>query len=228
MRPGYKQVHVWHSAAFGKLLPTLPAREQERLMGILQDLTHDLRGATIGVDSESIAYGIHGMVDEHIERLLEHDPNAHRVTCKRGCNACCFLHVHADRHEGELLASYAIEEGLELDVERMRRQAGRDDDTWRELAREDQRCVFNDPATGDCRAYEHRPTACRKYLVVSDPDLCDTERHPGGEVGQLISGMAETIASAAMEAFKPPGNIADQVLAALARRAADEDQAAVG
>jgi hypothetical protein len=69
--------------------------------------------------------------------------------------------------------------------------------------------------SGNCEVYEHRPTACRKYLVVDTPKWCDTVKHPGARVGILSSPGAEVIAVAALMAFPGAGPLPDMLLAAL-------------
>lgn len=88
-------------------------------------------------------------------------------------------------------------EGIEIDAEKLARQASV---PWDQLPIEDQRCLFLS-ADNECRVYEHRPGACRKYMVKSNPDLCDTTKHPGGEVAIVFSMEAEIISSAAMTVY---------------------------
>lgn len=164
---------------------------------------------------ESIAFSVHALVDEQIAHLMATDPNAPKVTCRRGCGACCHLHVSIDRHEAALLVTHAITSGIEIDRAKLARQAGHKLRTWAELSDDDRRCVFlgDDDA---CRVYEHRPNACRKYQVITDPELCDTQKHPGQEVGMLVSGAAEVISSAALIAFADAGSMADMLTEAMA------------
>lgn len=156
------------------------------------------------VNPESMAASVHALVDEHIDRMMATDPNAPNITCRRGCGHCCHLQVSIDPHEATLLVLYAAEQGIEIDRERLQRQVAHNATTWRYMPRADQRCVFLSP-DNECRVYEHRPNACRKYQVVTDPELCDTDKHPGHTVGILCSGVAEIVASAALQAFAPAG-----------------------
>ena len=46
-------------------------------------------------------------------------------------------------------------------------------------------CIFLED--GACSIYEHRPAACREYLVTSPPELCqDTEKNPVEELSNPL------------------------------------------
>ncbi len=117
-----------------------------------------------------------------------------------------------DRHEATLLLVAARELGVDLEWDRIERQATRDPLTWRSMPHADKACVFLG-AEGECRVHDYRPTACRKYLVIDTPDLCDTARHPGATVGMLATGKAEAIASAALAAFPRATSMARMLIA---------------
>jgi Fe-S-cluster containining protein len=147
-----------------------------------------------------IAFTIHEVVDERVARMRATSKNGSEITCRKGCAACCHLHVDVFPHEAELLLWVAKGLGVEIDWARLERQAPKDDDSWHELPKQDQRCVFlGDDNT--CRVYEHRPGSCRKYHVLSAPALCDTETNPGGRVGIVFDVEAEIVHSAAMTAY---------------------------
>jgi Fe-S-cluster containining protein len=159
---------------------------------------------------ENLAFTVHEVIDEHVQRMLATSLHGPDVTCRKGCAACCHLHVGIFPQEAALLWTLAKLDGITVDEARLARQASKDDDTWRELAPEDQRCVFlADDRT--CRVYEHRPGACRKYFVKSDPDLCDVVKHPGGKVAIVFSVEAEIVHSAAMTVYGA-GNMAAMLL----------------
>src|SRR6185369_5054629 len=99
--------------------------------------------------------------------------------------------------EARLAILAADEAGLQVDRERLRRQAeARTTDEWGALSREDRTCVFL--RDEQCAIYEHRPSACRKYMVATPPELCVTDRHPRQEVAVLACNAAEVITSAAI------------------------------
>lgn len=70
-------------------------------------------------------------------------------------------------------------------------------------------CVFlKDTA---CSVYEKRPASCRKYLVVGDPELCNSEVHPSGGVEVVGIHDAEILSSAAFNAVDA-GPMAEMLL----------------
>lgn len=148
---------------------------------------------------EGIAAGIHDLIDDEVRHLLKKDPNAHRVACRKGCGHCCHIEVVITREEALLLKGYAWAEGVALDHERLHEQrdhVGR----WDELPIERRRCPF----LGDdnaCRVYEHRPASCRKYHVLDSAEQCDTHKHKGAKVLNLVSIPAEVVTSAMLNVF---------------------------
>ena len=158
----------------------------------------------------NVAHTVHGLLDLRTQDMLTTSPHAPDIQCGKGCAACCHLYVEITPHEADLLLMEADALGIAIDYERLARQALKDDVTWRDLAPEDRRCVF----LGDdraCKVYEHRPGACRKYFVKSDPDLCDMHKHPGGKVAIVFSVEAEIVHSAAMTEYGA-GNMAAMLL----------------
>jgi Fe-S-cluster containining protein len=118
------------------------------------------------------------------------------ASCKRGCVSCCHNLVGASLAEGVLLASRLDEDpALRRDAAAitaaLRAQlsfiSGLDASKPYGYLAAKIPCAFLDPETKDCRVYEHRPTACRTYYVVSDPEQCSPDR-PGAEVAYVDAG----------------------------------------
>lgn len=159
---------------------------------------------------ERVAVTVHEVVDEHMQHMLATSAHGPEVKCRKGCASCCHQIVDVFSHEAALLLMIAEHDGIEIDEARLMRQAKKDARSWRDLAPEDQRCIFLSDSR-ECRVYEHRPGACRKYAVMTDPDLCDMVKHPGGKVGIVFSVEAEIVNSAAMTAYGV-GNMAAMLL----------------
>lgn len=177
------------SESFRSMLRAADAREQE--VGAQMILHYDAsvqRALAKHPDRLGIAAGAHDAMDRSIRGMLSVSPHAGEVKCKKGCSSCCRMNVDVSRAEAQLLAACAEDLEVPVDRERLRRQSA----GFAHLAPEDRACVFLD-AEGACRVYEHRPGACRKLLVVTDPDLCDTVKHPRGQVGGLGCFEAEVI-----------------------------------
>lgn len=151
-------------------------------------------------EPERVAFTLHDVIDERMQHMLETSKHGADVQCRKGCAACCHLHVEIFPQEAVLLRMAADESGIEIDEARLARQAAKDKTTWVDLPPEDQSCVFLDEDKA-CRVYEHRPGACRKYTVKSDPKFCDMTKYPGGKVGVVLSIEAEIVHSAAMTVY---------------------------
>lgn len=160
----------------------------------------------------SAAYTAHLLSDEAVSIHKAHSRDSERIQCRKGCAHCCRQFVAIWPGEARLLRAYAAELGLVVDEARLTRQAGRSAANWNRLAPEDRACVFLAP-DGSCRVYEHRPNVCRKYFAVSDPDHCNTVKHPGGKVLRWVAVEAEAIETAARTVNRG-GGMADELLRA--------------
>lgn len=206
---------VYITAALKGILDGSPESQRERVATLFDHLTHGCKTLKrqSAADPLSAAYSVHMDIDERLQLMLSKSVHAKDVKCRKGCAHCCYMYVGIFPEEARLLRAYAAEQGIEIDEARLARQASKDEATWHELPIEDRRCVF----LGDdnaCRVYEHRPGNCRKYLVVSEPEFCDTVKHRGHEVGVLPSVEAETLQSAAMTVFgQGPDNMGTVMLA---------------
>lgn len=160
-----------------------------------------------------VAAGVLDAADQMVHDTMTRNPNARDVKCRKGCDHCCHLDVTISRAEAALLVMVAHDEDIAIDQERLRRQLP----GVRALPREDRACVFL--KDGACSVYEMRPTACRKLLVVSDPDKCDTIKHPGGLQGRLPTPEAEVLWSVLMTRDKG-GSMPAMLLEQLAKKGA--------
>jgi len=149
-----------------------------------------------------IAATVHGLVDAEIVHDMQDDAHAGQISCRKGCAHCCHLNVSATYPEAALLVALVREEKIPLDWARVKRQAQfAGPAVWHTQPFADQRCVFLSDDNA-CRVYEHRPSACRRHFVVSDPGECDTQKHPGHRVLNWIPVRAEVIVSAALAVFE--------------------------
>jgi len=156
--------------------------------------------ATAGQNSSLVAREAHDAVDRVVERDRMRDANSAHIKCRKGCVHCCHEPVEIWPHEAALLVEVARDAGVALDRARLERQSRYTVANWREQPAADTACVF----LGDdnaCKIYEHRPNACRKLLVMTDPEFCDAGKHPPDRVGRWFSWEAEILESAALEVF---------------------------
>ena len=191
----------------------------DSLHGMLQDTT-----------PESFKY-IHGMIDMHIEQYAsfrkEHTTNVAAYsyqkntqdiidkdvvdspdipTCRAGCSFCCMTQAVVTEDEPKLLATCVKEDKIEIDMDKLKRQA---EDRKAGVELRDKPCIMLDDK-GMCRVYEYRPINCRKLLVITEPELCDHEKYPNGEVGRLVITEPEAISTALMTSI-PSGNMSEML-----------------
>jgi Fe-S-cluster containining protein len=147
---------------------------------------------------EGLAAGIHDATDRAVNQMLATNKHAKRIVCKKGCAACCYQQVTITRDEAELLALVARDARIDIDRERLQRQAEhRGIKPYATMGHDDKACVFLG-AENECRVYEYRPVACRKYFVADTAEYCDLEKHPKHQVVAVTAIEAEVMLSAAL------------------------------
>jgi len=111
-----------------------------------------------------------------------------KVSCRKGCNHCCVYPVSITDDEEKLILK-VIEQGIEIDKERLKKQASWESSrkAWLKQKREDRKCVFNSAQDGSCRIYDYRPMKCRDMLVVSSPEQCLKASNGNAEIKKVIS-----------------------------------------
>lgn len=150
-------------------------------------------------DPIRIHQGLTMFIDKAVKEDLEAPPKV-EYTCTKGCHECCRQAVAITSVEAISLVDYAKRNSIQIDSERLKRQVKFDDSNWHTLPKEDRDCPFLSKE-GLCQVYEIRPLTCRKYYVVSDPDKCNMDKHPGGGVSAWMSLEVETITTAAFTIY---------------------------
>ncbi len=174
-------------------------RKKVHLRAIMDRYTAQFR-AVGNRDAPSVAREVHIAIDNVLERDRRKSAESADIKCRKGCDHCCRGPVEVWPHEAALLVEIAREAGMEIDQARLERQSHYTMNTWRQQPAADTTCVFLGD-DGACKVYEFRPNTCRKLLVVTDPALCDAEKHPPDSVGRWFSWEAEILESAALEVF---------------------------
>ena len=174
-------------------------RKKAHLRAIMDRYTAQFR-AVGNQDAPSVAREVHMAIDNVLERDRKKSAASGDIQCRKGCSHCCHGPVEIWPQEAALLVEIAREAGMEIDQARLERQSQYTMDTWRQQPAADTACVFLGD-DGACTVYEFRPNACRKLLVVTEPALCDAEKHPPDSVGRWCSWEAEILESAALEVF---------------------------
>ena len=195
-------VVMMHTEPLVRSWPTLSPLEREMLVAMHDHYDDEFSRLRDNSNQEWLAAGMHDLADDALKRQNRKLPEqAARVRCARGCSHCCRQNVTITKPEAHLLIVFAKLNKLAIDWERVDRQAKVAPADWHDQPREDRACVFLNEQ-GECRVYEHRPTACRKYAVVSEPADCDIEKHRGRKVAAYICLEAEVVASAALGVFE--------------------------
>lgn len=164
---------VYFSDSLGQILKTFDPDQKQLVGEMFKHWTSEyLRGLEEN-DPISVIYSFHCLIDEHIQQKFDADPESKDITCKKGCYYCCQQNVDASIHEALLLLHIMEEESIEIDMDKLKRQAKHNVETWHDQPLEDWDCIFL--KDGCCAVYEHRPASCRKYFVSSIPKLCDTK-----------------------------------------------------
>lgn len=167
---------------------------------------------------EAIAQRLQLGIDAALIIGKEQQPTSQEISCRKGCAHCCYMLVGTMPEEGQQLLQIARKRGLELDVLRLVKQAAwQDDQEWMQQPHEDRRCMFLSDQ-GECQVYEERPISCRKYFVVSAPELCNMEHNQAGKVAIWFDAQTEIIASAAAT-FYSVDSLPRMLLQALAKQA---------
>jgi Fe-S-cluster containining protein len=161
------------------LIPAIAARSfklfqgERRLRKIAERLMEKLKSIKGASDRARFA---HDQVDYHLSKLFEEHKATSLVSCKAGCTACCHTQVSVTSDEAQLLIEVIANEGIEIDLDRLRKQAETENDgqAYLKVPYGERRCVF----LGDdnrCRVYSDRPSVCRTNYTFSPPEDCETK-----------------------------------------------------
>jgi len=161
-------------------------------------------------NAESVSSAMHGAIDGAMADIIKETKE--KPSCGKGCSFCCFLQVDISDDEAVLLKEYSREIGVDIDYNHLEKQLSASNEEFLKLPLSERKCVFLD-GFASCKVYEHRPSACRKLLVVSDPALCDTDKNMGAKVGRLVSVEAEVLTSSLLNA-RESGSMAKMLIKA--------------
>lgn len=174
--------------------------EAEKILNRYADgIEHYRRAFEKIKDPVQRALVLHKEIDRSLDGMKK-SPSFKEVKCKAGCAHCCHNPVIVNEEEAMLLLLASRENKITIDWERVVEQGkleGLSDHEYFLKPKSLTRCVF----LGDdnrCKVYEHRPAACRKYFVGSDPSACD-DREGTQEVMVLADTQTELMASGMMD-----------------------------
>ena len=166
---------------------------------------------SVGV--ESAAHSFHVELDKKIATKRADMPElAKQIKCGEGCAFCCYNQVDISGDEALLIKAVCEEDGIEIDITRLRLQAEKKDiKAWNKLTPSKKRCVFLDKSNL-CSIYEYRPAACRKLYVITDPEFCNLKKIQ--KVGKFVDWHVEVLASAILNGSRN-GPLAEVLLEVL-------------
>lgn len=173
-----------------KVIKDYPAVKHDAILHMIEERTAELR--RYYKEGGSIDF-----VKAFYETFDETQAEASRTTllsCGKGCHACCRQNVTIWQDEAAVIAEYCNAHGIDIPKEYLEEQLKYG---WKEVARTEVGwCTFL--KGGVCSIYPVRPLACRKYLVVSNPDKCDVVKYepPNNGVAVAIFHVPEMEASA--------------------------------
>lgn len=139
--------------------------------------------------SHEITRKYHAQIDEALKKLFDKNPEeAKKVSCKRGCFACCCEALYVTRDEALLLyeehilkrppeEQELIKAAVKRNVEKMRLNG--ETKKKKAVASEYLKLWLVCPLLkdGECSVYKDRPHGCRVHFTNGDPAICaDPER----------------------------------------------------
>ncbi len=158
-------------------------------------------------NSREKARFLHNAVDEYNQEVFSHPLLKALVPCRAGCTACCHTQVSTTYEEALLLSDY-INEGMEIDLNRLKLQSdqGQDADSYFKLSFQDRKCVFLSEE-GSCRVYHDRPMVCRTNAVVGDSKQCDTRFNESSQLRLVKTEKADMAIVSAYLASQESGTL---------------------
>lgn len=176
-------------------------------------LFDDMKQQLPSDDSVSFAYAQHGILDKLNNKMLD-EASKHDIkpTCKKGCGFCCFQKVDVTKEESILINTYIKEKNIKINQDVLNKQSKvKNPEDYMKLDTSYRKCVFLDKNMS-CGIYEHRPASCRNHIVVSESDLCDTDKHLGGKIKKINSFLPEIMLVSMHQYSKDCGGLAEMLL----------------
>lgn len=128
--------------------------------------------------------------------------NQKKITCTKGCHHCCYMNIDIFKEEAIALAIKIRKKQVWFNKEEFEIQ--------KDMTSEDRQnqpprpCIFL--KEGTCSIYKDRPSTCRKYYVVSEPEACSLLKNRGGEVASPLLYNAEIVYTAMAKVSPFPEN----------------------
>jgi Fe-S-cluster containining protein len=141
-------------------------------------------------------YGSQGVTEyahQLIDAINEKTGINSKVSCGAGCHFCCYGEISMSYHEATLIYSVVRQFNIPIDMELVERQNKK---AHHKLKYVDKKCAMLDDK-GMCKIYDQRPTICRLYNSMNDPQDCnEKDKEPNVATLRTIEGFS--IATALM------------------------------
>lgn len=181
------------TTALARVFEQNPGAQPALIAEIHHWLAQYKKGKTECPDGASVVHAFQLAMDKLVAAAAEKQ----MVSCSRGCSHCCYIEVHITPDEADLLLMMIKQNHIDIDWAKLTHQAKAT--RWQQLDYKARGCVFLGDQ-GECRAYDYRPMACRKYMVGSPPEKCNSNKYPTGKTILLTANHAEAMASALFSA----------------------------
>jgi Fe-S-cluster containining protein len=107
--------------------------------------------------------------------------NGKKITCRKSCSHCCYIHASAgDSEVKDLVASIKSGE-VKISENLLNFQSTLYQSQYEATPIEKRRCIFLQE-DNSCGVYERRPLSCRIHHSLSPPEKCDTLNNQGEQI----------------------------------------------
>ena len=143
---------------------------------------------------ESAVIGFYDLMDENSNTMDVETKS--KISCRKGCAHCCHLFVSVSVREAVVIKGFCEDNNMPLDEDYLTTQSKYTPENY--TTQEKTACVFLNERN-ECKIYDVRPLACRKYFVITEPKLCNSKEYPKGIIGKISDINAELMASAMID-----------------------------
>lgn len=113
--------------------------------------------------------GFYNLIDENINNIGPEIQS--KIQCKKGCSYCCHIPVTISRAEADYIGYYCKKNNITISKKYLKKQLRTPE---AEIAYSSHSaCVFLQNKI--CSIYPARPFNCRRYLIFSDPKICNVK-----------------------------------------------------
>jgi Fe-S-cluster containining protein len=156
------------------------------------------------IDKLGAILGFYSLIDENIENI---SPEVKaKIQCKKGCSYCCHTPVTISKAEADYIGYYCKKNNIRINKKYLKNQLRFSE---AEIAfTPHSACVFLQNKT--CSIYPARPFNCRRYLIFSDPIVCNVKIGKAGTEGYFDYNIDAIISG--VFSMSEPGRLPEMLL----------------